>query len=1102
MRLIKKTKTFIRALRRSSMKKAPKVRPVSERYFASVWYAERYPDVAAAGIDPLQHYLSDGWRERRSPHPAINPVWLVSRYPQMADQEPISWFLSEGQAAGAILTPAFDLATYRDANADLAGVDNLLDHFIEFGWREGRAASPLYSEHAYRAINPTASSKPGYPVADWLEEGAVDLPKVEPAPTWIAGDFFSYGFDRRWYLAKNSDVAEAGLDPLDHYREFGWRELRSPHPMVNPEWLNRTNPEAVGREPLQWYAEEGRENGQRLCPIFDEDAYRLNNPDLADMPVPFEHFMAGGWREHRVYHSAFRAAHYELSNPDVVASATRAAEHFVQSGLAEGRRLTPMFWPDWYADRAGLLGDDQIALLDNYMRLGFSMGLGANPLMDQRWYSARLPEGQRHEACLSHYLRVGHLRGMAPHPLFDAGHYLASFNEIIAPSDVYVHFLLFGDRAEISPHPLFDASYYLASNPEVRHAVVGPLLHYVSEGASQMRWPNPMFDPEHYAWNSRDQDRARREGLTYYVKTPDDQRHPHPLFDGLAYAAGIEGGLGARDPLAHYLLTRSRLDPQLVERQSTGIPTPKRAQLPTRRLAPKKSKKTVSVLMPIYQSSPEHLKRAIDSVRCQSHEAWELIIIDDGSPSPQARRTAGELAALDSRIRLEVLHKNMGISKATNAALELAKGEFVAFLDHDDVLNADALAVMLDHLALTNADAAYSDQSYATEYGTYAGPFFKPDFSPVLMLGVMYFGHLLVVRRKLAKAIGGFDAAFDGLQDFEFMLRLSERTAKITHVPEALYQWRMVPGSVAENSDAKGKLEPLQALAVNAHLSRLGHPITARPGETTPHRLVLEPDFKAPQDRPGVEFLVRQDRPSDAVRHALNLCRIAAPRAKIVMVGKVHGAAPVSGGGSHQPAATLVKEIASRLAEATTPVVVLMDPIVKSLTPNWLDHLLMHLADDGVLAAAPHLVDERHHILAAGYVLGDNGPLPAMSGLNAALDGHAGALACDREVSVSGSAVIAVRTKAAASIGGLGSTYASPLYAFADLVLRGRVKGLRAVAVAGARAVINAQDFETVADELVDRLIFAADHASALAIADPYYNPNFAPDGLFGGVAG
>ncbi len=233
----------------------------------------------------------------------------------------------------------------------------------------------------------------------------------------------------------------------------------------------------------------------------------------------------------------------------------------------------------------------------------------------------------------------------------------------------------------------------------------------------------------------------------------------------------------------------------------------------------------ISLVMPTYKTDLKLLREAVDSVRKQVYGEWELVIVDDGSADPAL---AGALRALpigDGRIKVELLEENAGISAATNAGLALVEGEFVGFLDHDDTLTPDALLRVAQALAADpELDAVYSDSDKLTIGGVRADPFLKPDWSPVYALGAMYIGHLLVVRTSVAEAAGGFDSAFDKIQDFEFMLRVSERTGRIHHIPQTLYHWRAIPGSIAAGTEQKSGVEELQARAVCAHLERLGLP--------------------------------------------------------------------------------------------------------------------------------------------------------------------------------------------------------------------------------------------------------------------------------------
>ena len=241
----------------------------------------------------------------------------------------------------------------------------------------------------------------------------------------------------------------------------------------------------------------------------------------------------------------------------------------------------------------------------------------------------------------------------------------------------------------------------------------------------------------------------------------------------------------------------------------------------------------VSVVTPVYNTDPQWLEAAVESVRAQTYPHWQLCLADDGSTN---EATLAYLRSLDGDPSIVVSHgENGGIAAATNRALGAAEGEFVAFLDHDDELDPDALLECVRRLnEKPGTDIVYTDEDKVDRRGRRSEPFFKPDWSPELFRGVMYVGHLLCVRRSLVEDAGGADSAFDGVQDYELMLRLSERTRRIEHVPRILYHWRKLPGSIAAATDAKDGIPELQAAAVTAHLERAGVAAFARPHPTLP----------------------------------------------------------------------------------------------------------------------------------------------------------------------------------------------------------------------------------------------------------------------------
>ena len=211
-----------------------------------------------------------------------------------------------------------------------------------------------------------------------------------------------------------------------------------------------------------------------------------------------------------------------------------------------------------------------------------------------------------------------------------------------------------------------------------------------------------------------------------------------------------------------------------------------------------------TVVVPVHDIADPWLRRCLDSVRGQAWQRWELCVVDDGSREPHVGATLKEYAGLDARIRVETLAESQGIVGATRRAMEMAAGDFVAFLDHDDELAPEALLAVAAELAdAPHVDLVYSDEDKLDEAGRRTEPFFKPDWSPDLLLSMNYLNHLTVIRRTLLDAVGGLRPGFDGSQDYDLLLRVTERTDRIAHLPRVLYHWRKVPGSEAAERGVK-----------------------------------------------------------------------------------------------------------------------------------------------------------------------------------------------------------------------------------------------------------------------------------------------------------
>jgi glycosyltransferase involved in cell wall biosynthesis len=231
----------------------------------------------------------------------------------------------------------------------------------------------------------------------------------------------------------------------------------------------------------------------------------------------------------------------------------------------------------------------------------------------------------------------------------------------------------------------------------------------------------------------------------------------------------------------------------------------------------------ISVVMPVYNVEQKWLEEAIESVLLQVYQNWELCIADDASPSPHIRKILDLYKNRDKRVKVKFLETNQGISGASNEALSLATGQYVALLDHDDVLSRDSLFEVVKFLnGHPEAELIYTDEDKLSMGGLRLRPVFKPDWDPDLFLTYNYLCHLVVCSRELVERAGGFRLEFDGSQDYDLLLRLTELTDNIFHIPKVLYHWRMIPGSAASVVDAKSKAFERAKRALKEAMKRRG----------------------------------------------------------------------------------------------------------------------------------------------------------------------------------------------------------------------------------------------------------------------------------------
>ena len=233
-----------------------------------------------------------------------------------------------------------------------------------------------------------------------------------------------------------------------------------------------------------------------------------------------------------------------------------------------------------------------------------------------------------------------------------------------------------------------------------------------------------------------------------------------------------------------------------------------------------------SIVIPVYKTPEKFLKEMLDSIVEQTYANWELCIADGSPAGESVENVLKKYAEKDSRIRYKVLGENLGISGNTNAALEMAEGDFVVLADHDDRLTPNALFECAKKLNENRScDVLYSDEDKLDMDGkALFDPHFKPDFNPDLLTSVNYICHLFVVKKELLDQVGGFRQEFDGAQDYDFIFRCTEQAKEIVHIPQVLYHWRCHQDSTASNPESKMYAFEAGSRAIMAHYERMGIP--------------------------------------------------------------------------------------------------------------------------------------------------------------------------------------------------------------------------------------------------------------------------------------
>jgi GT2 family glycosyltransferase len=517
-----------------------------------------------------------------------------------------------------------------------------------------------------------------------------------------------------------------------------------------------------------------------------------------------------------------------------------------------------------------------------------------------------------------------------------------------------------------------------------------------------------------------------------------------------------------------------------------------------------------SVLTPVYDTPADVLWAMLESVRTQTFEDWELCVVDDNSTLPEVLEMLQNAAAEDSRIRVRAREQNGGIVAASNDALAMARGEFVALLDHDDELHPDALALVHEAvLAKPEADYVYTDEDKIDRGGHHSGPFFKPDWSPERMRTQMYSCHLSVFRRTLVEEVGGFNPEFEGSQDWDLVLKASERAREILHVPRVLYHWRMIETSAAGGGEtAKPWAFEAGKRAVQAHCERIGMEarVERDPDDEGVYHLVpelrREPTVSIVIPTAGSEREVRYEN-AVLIEHCVRsiIDRTTYGEYEIVVVHD-HDADPL-----------LLDRLVALAGERLRPVaydasgsfnfsakvnlgavhgsgehIVLLNDDVEVGTPDWIERMVMYSQLDGVGAVGGRLTLQDGRLQHVGVRFEHGLPGHPYYGFSGDYRGYANAVRVSQDcLAVTGACLMSERSLYE-EVGGFSTSF--PLnYNDVDYCLKLRSVGQRSVYDPDLEMVHFESSSRSKEVENWEKDLLRSRWLAFTAV-DPYSNPN------------
>jgi len=473
-------------------------------------------------------------------------------------------------------------------------------------------------------------------------------------------------------------------------------------------------------------------------------------------------------------------------------------------------------------------------------------------------------------------------------------------------------------------------------------------------------------------------------------------------------------------------------------------------------------KPLISVLMPVYNPDLTHLEAAIQSVREQVYPKWELCLADDGSTIPGVREVIEKFTHEDARVRVVFREENGHISAASNSALALAQGDYVALLDHDDQLHPLALFYVAQAINQhPNCEVIYSDEDKLTQSGQRVEPYYKSDFDMDLLLSQNMVSHLGVYKTARVQEVGGFREGLEGSQDYDLLLRVIEKIEphQVWHIPRVLYHWRLTRQSVATNVNVKPYALEAGVRALQDHLTNQGLQGTVETVRNFGYRV----HYALPSPQPSVHLFVCGPTLTEKLVEGLGtlMAATAYQPLKVTLCIKEKG--------HSQKAMNSLKRLTDprfrydlglgNLAsgavmnhfvdETDAEIIGFIHEKCMDFSQSWLEELVSFAIQDGIGAVGPQLLYTDGRIYSSGLIFGVQGFVRHQFNGVAKEDSNAyfGWASLVKGYSALPVECVLMTRRAFIDIGGLSSSFLEPAARLVDLCLKMEVMGLRNVVI-------------------------------------------------------